>query len=275
LDTARLLKRFAKSIRPVLDSLGIPTQLRFKEDADALRVTLGQHQVQIRTLGHSYWGEEDQDDIPEENDLWEYGPRASWMEHDALPGADGLEEAVMDSKGAIIIESVETPDPQMIMPVIAHLAAAAMTDTVAMIVPTSGAIHPANETLRDQLRQTRDIMTVLQYVTRTEITPIEGDSPLVRIAVSSEEFWYIVYGLHPFALPDVGLRFPIKEDDQGPMEAAAAAVQSFVTYMLDHGDPVPVGDTLTVGDGGSYRVAEGQFPSYQHSTCGQVELVPM
>lgn len=275
LDAARLLKAFAKGVRPLLDSLHIPPQLRFKQDANELFLTLGPHRISVRTLGRSYWGEEGGDQAPEENDIWEYGPRAAWMEHDGIPGADGLEDAILESKGAVIIESVETPDPQTVVPVMAHLAAAAMTDAIAMIVPTSGAIHPADNALRDKLRQCQGILTALQYVVRTEVMPIEGDSPLVRIAVTSKEFWYIVYGLHPFGLPDVGLRFSTEEDDQGPMQEAAVDVQSFVAYLLNRRAPVPAGDTVTVGVGRTYRVVDGQFPAYPHGTCGRVELGPI
>lgn len=274
-DAKALLKSFSRSIRPVLESLSVGRELRYKETGVGLALTIGADRVSIRSVGPGYWVDEDEGQPAGqgENDLWEYGPRAAWKEEEGVDGAEGLEEAICESKGAIIIESMETPDPQAIIPVLAHLAAAASDDSVAMIIPTSGSIHPVTAALRSALRQCSDIFSALRYILRMEYLPVEGDSPLVRIAVESRAYWYASYGLHPFGLPDVGTAFPVSDDPDVEQEAAAA-VQSFVAYLLQRRSPVPIGDTITVGGGRSYRVVEADFPANPHGNKGQVALTP-
>ena len=267
LNHEAILKEFARGIRRVVKQGGLDPKLHWRKTADGLVLTLGEHQLELQLAGVPYWGDEQSEDTDAIGDIWEYGPRAAWMERDELDGAEGLEDRLVESKGAVLLKVLQTSDPQVAFLALCHLAAAAMDrGTVAMIVPSSGALHPATIPLCEALHQATALGDALQYILRIETEMTEDVGQL----------WYIAYGLGPFGLPDVGMRFG--EDPQECLaglpgfEEAAVAVQSVVSYLLNRRQAIPPGDTASVGDGETLSVIAAEFPQYGEGGCGAIEL---
>jgi hypothetical protein len=267
LNHAAILKEFARSIRRVVKEGGLDPELHWRKTEDGLVLTLGEHQLELQLYGIPYWGDEESEDTNAIGNLWEYGVRAAWMERDELEGTEGLEDRLVDAKVAVLLKVVQTSDPQVAFLTLCHLAAAAMDrGTAAMIVPGSGALHPATIPLCEALHQATTLQDVLQYILRTETEP----------TADLDQLWYIAYGLGSFDLPDVGMRFGADPQDCPPdlpgLEEAAVAVQSTVSYLLDRRQAVPPGDTVSVGEGETLSVIAAEYPQYGDGGCGGIEL---